>query len=158
MKIVEGLLHQPDARPVKIEGQKDDVFYMNVSKYFYEWTGDDGNRYMIEVNAGFIYDGGSVPGIATFLLKLRRDGLGRPAFLVHDEIFRKGGKGVNLSIWRNGIWRKHDIQITFEQTNRLFCRMLGECGVSDRDKRIMYKIVDSYFGRRHFGKPCPGLK
>lgn len=160
MKLVEGLLPQPDMRPVLIEGyeKKDEFYQLQGDPYEYMWTGDDKRQYKIVVDPWTITDGGSRPKIAS-LAGIRRDGVARPAYLVHDEIFRKGGKGVKVYLWDREmkVWELIKVEITFTQANRLFCRMLRECGIPRRRRRVMFRAVDSIFGRKHFGRKCPAL-
>lgn len=159
MEIVRGLLKQPDMRPVIIKGyEKQDEFYQLNGDYQYVWQVSPQLFYRVIVRSGKITDGGSRPRIAA-LAKIRRDGVGRAAFLIHDEIFRKAGKGVELceSSSINGPWERVYKKIKFSDCNKLFCRMLRDGGIPKKRRRLMYRIVNSVFGRRHWGRPCPAL-
>jgi len=157
MEIVKNLLDQPDIRPVKVVGIKMDRFYRLHRDYVYVWE-KEGRIFSISVREGFIYDGLSVPRIGWSVSGLRPDGLGRAGGLIHDEIYRKGGKGCDLRLKdADNMWQENKEPIRRKDADRLFCRILRESGVEKGPRRTMYRMV-RLFGKFHFGKPCPALR
>lgn len=76
---------QPDIRPIS-KGQ-----YKLYEDYYYSYKLGDKTTYG-GIPKGFIYDGASVPRILWSVLGMSPDGLGRPAFLIHDFMYDKQKK------------------------------------------------------------------
>ena len=138
-----------------------DELYRLVEDYIYEWrVGSHGSR--IKVPAGFISDGWSVPRWLWSVTGFRPDGIGRAAGLVHDYIyFCKGDLNrdpskiswsykllapqdpsgydscyVHLSQRKD--WRPAIGRWSRKQADRLFAKMMKECGISKSKRRMAY--------------------
>ena len=121
--------------------------YELVETYGYGWD-KDGVSHELVVPRGFRYDGASVPRALWSLIGLRPDGLVRAAALLHDWIYRHGGRLPPGSYRRDdgegGDW-------TREATDRLFARVMRESGVSKLKRRLAYLGV-RVGGRRSWRK------
>lgn len=146
------MLEQPDIRPFIT--RKGWAYRLN-SPYSYEWE-KGGVRRRLRIAAGFEYDGASVPRPLWSLTGIERDGLQRAAALVHDTLYRCDGvlgDWIVQEVWSEGRqeWEtESDVRWTREQTDRLFCRMLREGGVSMLKRRMMYRGVRA-FGWMYWG-------
>ena len=126
-------------------------YYKLVEDYGYRWT-HDGSAYRIQVPAGFIYDGASVPRLLWSVFGLRPDGLIRAAALVHDWIYRFAGQLPRGRFQRqvDGAWADVDGGWSRYDTDRLFGRMMRETGVSQFRRRCAFLAVH-WFGHSGWG-------
>ena len=125
------MLEQPDVRPVKENGKR----YKLYQNYTYE---------NIVVPHGFQYDGASVPRIFMFLIGFERDGIHRCAALVHDWLYRNGGKIENVA--DNSV-----TTYTRRYADHTFYVMLKKVGVKSWHAKAAYWAV-RLGGRFSWGK------
>ena len=121
--------------------------YRLVEDYVYEWD-LAGSRNRITVFKGFVHDGASIPRLAWTLSGLTPDGLIRAAALVHDWIYRHGGKlPASSQKYRDtaGAWCDTYGAWSRDDTDRLFARIMREAGVSKWKRRMAYRAV-RWFG------------
>ncbi len=108
--------------------------YELVETFGYGWD-KYGVSHELVVPRGFRYDGASVPRILWSVIGLRPDGLVRAAALLHDWIYRHGGKLPPGSYRRDdgegGHW-------TRKSADLLFGRVMRESGVSKLKRRLAY--------------------
>jgi len=132
---------QPIIIPIADSG---DDRYELVESFRWAWHAD-GAAWRIEVPKGFRLDGASVPGIATALTGIGRDGLHRAAALVHDFLYRHGGRPPHGSFTKLNVaaadWLPCAAPWTREQVDKLFANMLAAAGVSKLRRRLMYLAV-----------------
>jgi hypothetical protein len=144
-------IEQPDVRYVKRKRRRGEfrLFWWRTfsacrlwREYAYQWA-YLGENFRMVVPEGFESDGASVPGIVTFLFGIERDGLHRPAWLLHDLLYHHAGRlphGV-MQIWIGDRWEPYEAVWSREDADRLFARVLREAGVSRVDRRRMYRGV-----------------
>jgi len=102
-------LEQPDAR-----ARSSDGLYVLYEEYTYlrpEWN--------VTIPEGFVWDGASVPRFLWSISGIRPDGRIRAAALVHDYLYRYGGKVPSCSR-----------VFTRKEADRLFYEMIREAGGS----------------------------
>lgn len=145
---------QPSLLPVSDFG---DARYELERDYAYRWFADNG-EWLVRIPAGFRTDGASVPWIGTVLTGITRDGLHRAAALVHDWLYRHGGKlpPGSFQQYRGGPnqWVNVPVAWTREQTDKFFAVMLRESGVVRWRRRVMYLAVRAV-GWRSWKSPKP---
>ena len=133
--------YQPDLRPIAKNK------YQLWKNWSYTWVKDDIIR-RIKIPAGFISDGASVPRGLWTITGITRDGLIRSAALVHDFLYFYGGDLPAGSYQRIG--SKDDSNLTWidlekiwtrKNADRIFCRIMRECGVSMFKRRMAYRGV-----------------
>ncbi len=120
--------------------------YRLVETYSYEWD-NAGIRNRLTIPAGFEFDGASAPRIIWTLTGIIPDGLIRAAALVHDFIYRHGGRlpaGVH-QVLVNGEWVDARGRWTRGQADKMFARLMREAGYSKTRRRA------AYLGVRLFG-------
>lgn len=134
-------LPQPSLIPVSDSG---DGRYVLEKEYCYRWQAA-GGIWLLRIPAGFPCDGASVPWAGTVLTGIGRDGLHRAGALVHDFLYRHGGRPPEGSFYKFNFyaadWRSCAAPWTREQADKLFANMLGQAGVSPRRRRLMYLAV-----------------
>lgn len=146
---------QPNIVPVS------DRFYRLDEDYTYEWAVGtmtaNKAHYRMTVFKGFIYDGATVPRFGWTLTGLLPDGMHRAAALIHDWLYRHGGKLPYGSVKVNvlGDWQITTSDWSRRDSDKLFCRILRESGVSKRRRRFMYFMVRT-FGKFFWGKEMKG--
>ena len=113
------MIAQPDIRPISERGKR---YGLNGQ---YEYNG-------IIVPKGFEYDGASVPRIFMFLVGFERDGIHRPAALVHDFLYRNRGHVGGL-----GCIKKY----TRQESDRIFFDILKSVGVMHWHAQLAYLAV-----------------
>jgi len=131
---------QPDIIPLSDNG-----YYQLRGTYSYCWEKDK-NKYKIIIPSGFTYDGTSVPRFLWSIIGIYPDGIHRPASLIHDYIYHNKGLtpyGVEYT-YSNEKWVPAQIRWDRKDSDRLFCRMLKELGVSKFKRRIMYYAVRTF--------------
>lgn len=110
------MLEQPDIEPIKRR------LYRLRQTYVLEYRGRK-----FTCLSGFEYDGGSVPRALWTLAGITPDGLGRPAFLIHDLLYECNGRpdeSEHLIVDRHRTYSR-------SRADRLFRRMLFDCDVSE---------------------------
>ncbi|WP_232289498.1 DUF1353 domain-containing protein [Verrucomicrobium spinosum] len=135
---------QPILIPVRIPGEGS--WYRLIRPWRYVWDLPDGTRQCLVVPRGFCLDGASVPRLLWTLTGITPDGLHRAAAVAHDYLYRHAGKlpaGVHRVLspgvgWETAGWKDAAHVWTREEADRLFARLLRECGVGKRRRRIMY--------------------
>jgi len=135
-------LNQPVNVPIS------DRRYQLVAPYFYEWEHKN-KTYRLEVPAGFVYDGASVPRIVWTISGLRPDGLIRAAATVHDFMYHHKGclPFGSVRLLENPYSQQvMDMAWSRKQADKLFARMMREAGVSKYRRRLAYLAVRA-FGR-----------
>jgi len=134
-------LTQPSLIPIADSGA---VRYELERPYSYRWEAE-GREWLIQIPAGFLTDGASVPWIGTMLTGICRDGLHRAAALVHDWLYRWGGNLPSKSFFRyfpeNHEWLPVNVPWERHQADQLFANMLDASGVSKTRRRVMYLAV-----------------
>jgi len=124
------MITQPDIRPIRERGKR---YELNKS-YVYE---------DITVPKGFQYDGASVPRIFMFLIGFERDGIHRPAALVHDFLYQnKGYSGNNNQV----------VVYSRKQCDRIFFEIMKKVGV------MHWHAILAYYAVRLGGKFSWGNK
>lgn len=116
--------------------------------YTYSWMGPDGCFRRITVPAGLIYDGASVPRLVWTISGITPDGLIRAAALIHDWLYIWKGllpEGSYQKLGLDGHWHNVDAVWPREGADRIFARIMRECGVSQRRRRLAFKAVQ-WFG------------
>ncbi len=113
------MIQQPDIRPIKENG---DLYELQE-----DYTYKD-----ITVPKGFCYDGASVPRLALTPFGFQRDGIHRPAALVHDWLYVRRG------------WNGDQQRYSREDADRLFKEMLIGCGVKGWHVAIAYAFVRAF--------------
>lgn len=144
--------YPPDLRP--IANNK----YQLWQNWYYTWVKDDIIR-RIKIPAGFICDGASVPRGLWTITGITPDGLGiRSAALVHDFLYAHKGdlpegsyQKLDSSNSSNLKWIDLDEIWTRKNADRIFCRIMRECGVSKFKRRMAYRGV-RMFGWMFFKK------
>lgn len=135
-------ISQPINIPISERG------YRLVAPYCYDWEHQK-NTYRLEVPAGFIYDGASVPRIVWTLSGLRPDGLIRAAATVHDFMYHHKGQLPSGSVRKlENPYSQIQVSLPWSRKNadKLFARMMREAGVSKYRRRLAYLAV-RVFGR-----------
>lgn len=130
---------QPLLIPIRALG--DDPLYRVVRAWRYEWEMEDGTELCLMIPKGFEVDGASVPRLLWTLTGITPDGLHRAAALAHDYIYRYSGHmptGAHVFHRQGKGWLDTGHMWTREEADRLFARILRECGVSKTRRRIMY--------------------
>lgn len=135
-----------DGRPL---GLPRDRTYMLAHDYSYEWE-KNGTPYRINIKAGFIYDGASVPRAAWSIAGLRPDGLLRAAATIHDFLYEHKGnlpKG-SFQEWDEELiaWVEVKRTWTRKASDKMFGRLMREANVSRRRRRMAYLAVRSPVG------------
>lgn len=127
-----------------------DRLYSLVNPYSYSWSLDGVVYATLSVPKGFVTDGASVPRFAWTITGIRPDGLIRAAALIHDWLYFNGGRlpagSYAFTDHRPvlGRWRRKD-------ADKLFARIMRECGVAKHKRRMAYLAV-RLFGWRAWGK------
>lgn len=130
---------QPILIPVRIPGEGER--YRLLKEWRYLWELPDGTRQCLVVPRGFTLDGASVPRLLWTLTGITPDGLHRAASVAHDYLYRHAGKlreGVHRVYSHGTGWVDAEHVWTREEADRLFARLLRECGVGKLRRRIMY--------------------
>jgi hypothetical protein len=143
--------YQPDLRPI---GKRKYQLWQNWS---YTWVKDDIIR-RIKIPAGFISDGASVPRFLWTITGITPDGELRSAALIHDYLYGFGGNLPDGSYQKldssNSCslkWIDLDDIWTRKNADRIFARIMRECGVSMLKRRMAYRGVRT-FGWMFFKK------
>jgi len=130
---------QPDLRP--ISKNKYELF----SDWSYTWQKENITR-RINITAGFQHDGASIPRFLWPILGTP-DGLIRSAALVHDFLYQHGGKipeGAYQQLAFQGHWIDDKSVWTRKNCDRIFFRIMRECGVSKIKRRTCYHGVRAF--------------
>lgn len=129
---------QPLLVPVRAPG--DDPLYRVVQPWRYDWKLPNWAAQRLTVPRDFEMDGASVPRLLWTLTGITPDGLHRAAAVVHDFIYRYSGHlpADAHQIRLPSGWADTGHLWTREEADRLFARILRECGVSKARRRIMY--------------------
>lgn len=138
--------YQPDLRPIAKNK------YQLWRTWSYKWTKDNIQRRIV-IPAGFICDGASVPRFLWTITGITPDGMIRSAALVHDFLYKHGGKlptGCYQQLAKYD-WIDLPIIWTRENADRIFCRIMRECGISMVKRRMAYRGV-RMFGWMFFKK------
>jgi hypothetical protein len=145
----EPMLEQPDMRAVKVPSG---WFYRLIGKqawmyelrseyvYYFSYMGE---QFRLRIPAKLRFDGASVPWIVKLLTGLERDGLHRPAWTLHDVIYKYAGHlppGF-LQILIGEEWQDYEAVWSRADGDRLFGRVLRECGETRGTRRLMYRGV-----------------
>lgn len=134
-------MKQPHLLPIADSGSET---YELAKDYVCAWRAED-QQWSITIKAGFRTDAASVPWIATVITGIMPDGLHRAAALVHDYLYRHGGRLPSGSFCRlditTGEWVPMLHAWTREQADKMFANMLQEAGVSKFRRRMMYRAV-----------------
>jgi len=95
--------------------------------YSYDW-----NRHKITVARGFIYDRASIP--AGLFLIATKDNVGDPGPLIHDYLYRYGGKlpATQVSPYREFSRLEADV---------LLHELMTKCGVKKARRDVVYAVV-----------------
>lgn len=131
-------LEQPLLVPIRAPG--DDPLYRVVQPWRYQWELPGRAVQRLIIPRDFEVDGASVPRLLWTLTGITPDGLHRAAALAHDFLYRyaghlpAGGHQVRLP----GGWVDAGHLWTREEADRLFARILRECGVGRFRRRLMY--------------------
>lgn len=143
--------YQPDLRPIAKNK------YQLWENWSYTWVKDDIIR-RIKIPAGFVSDGASVPRCLWTITGITPDGQIRAAALVHDFIYKYAGdlpdgsyQKLDSSKSSNLKWVDLDNIWTRKNADRIFCRIMRECGVSKFKRRMAYRGV-RMFGWMFFKK------
>lgn len=112
--------------------------------YTFKWVNKDWLE-GITIQAGFIYDGASVPRVFWSLVGIHPDGLMRAASLVHDYLYihkgnppkLKNGYGVFLETPFN-VRHAANLSLSRKQVDDLFLRMLKASGLSWSKRNAAY--------------------
>ena len=130
---------QPLLVPIRAPG--DDPLYRVVQPWRYDWELRGWPPQRLTVPRGFEMDGASVPRLLWTFTGITPDGLHRAAAVAHDFIYRYSGHlpmGAHIFHCQGKGWRDTGHLWTREEADRLFARILRECGVSKFRRRIMY--------------------
>jgi hypothetical protein len=145
----EPLLEQPDMRAVKVPSGwfyrllgRQAWMYELQSEYVYYFT-YLGEQFRLRIPAKLRFDGASIPWLVKVLTGLERDGLHRPAWTLHDVVYKYGGRlplGM-LQILIGEEWQDYPTVWTRQDADKLFGRVLRECGETRQTRRLMYRGV-----------------
>lgn len=118
--------------------------YQLVEDYAYVWRAGGRTRRIV-VPAGFVYDGASVPRLGWTLAGILPDGLIRAAACVHDWIYINKGRLDDGSYQefnhQSQQWVRTRCDVTREEADRMFCRIMREAGLPKWRRRIAYRAV-----------------
>lgn len=131
---------QPEVVPIK--SPDGGPLYKVSRRWVYQWD-HEGRRCRLVIAAGTEFDGASVPWWLWTVARIPPDGLHRAAALAHDVVYRFGGhlpEGVHQVQTYRG-WRNVAHCWSRAEADRLFARILRECGVSRWRRRVMYRAV-----------------
>jgi hypothetical protein len=131
-------LEQPLLVPIRAPG--DDPLYRVVQPWHYHWELPGRPPQRLTVPRDFEVDGASVPRFLWTLTGITPDGLHRAAALAHDSLYRYAGHlpaGAHQIHLTDG-WADSGHLWTREEADRLFARILRECGVGRTRRRLMY--------------------
>lgn len=138
------MIPQPSIIPISDSGSET---YELAADYTYTWRAE-GKRWRIIIKAGFRTDAASVPWIATVLTGITPDGLHRAGALVHDFLYRHGGRLPHGSFCSLNVANGHWVPVahawTRQQADKMFANMLQEAGVSKFRRRMMYRAVRAF--------------
>lgn len=142
--------------PIVAVGEHSNDFVL-LDEYVYEWL-FEGKWRRIRIEAGFRFDGASIPWIVQPLTG-GKWGLGKAPPLIHDLLYRCGGQ-LELSshghyeMWdeEENRWRRIVGKWTREDVDRLFGRMMKEAGVPKRRRDWAYRAV-KWFGEDSWKDP-----
>lgn len=135
-------------------GVEDSNKFKLLEDYSYEWV-YRGERRRIRVEAGFVFDGASIPWIVQPLTG-GKWGLGKAPALLHDLIYQCGGR-IELSEFgyyeilkwdaekSESVWVELIDDWTREDADRLFEWMMWEAGIPKRRRSAAHKAV-RWFG------------
>jgi len=123
---------QPDIRPNSESG---DSRYILNEDYIFTLSIDD-KRHSFKIPKGFEYDGASVPNLFMFLIGFERDGVHRPAALIHDFLYVSVGSIKNV--------HKKSFQVTRKDADRIFLKVMEHVGVKSWHGRLGYWAVRGF--------------
>lgn len=136
---------QPLLIPIRAPG--DDALYRLTQDWSYDWVEPVFDTPLrLTVPKGFETDGASVPRLLWTLVGITPDGLHRAAAVAHDFIYRYSGHlpagshqlQMQVQMPMPSSMRDTGHLWTRKEADRLFARILRECGVSKTRRRIMY--------------------
>lgn len=119
--------------------------YILEQDYTAKWTTKKGDTVGVTIQAGFVYDGASVPRVFWSLVGIHPDGLMRAASLVHDYLYvykgnppmLKDGYGAFIE-GAKGIKHGAILRMSRKQVDDLFLRMLKDSGLSWSKRNAAY--------------------
>lgn len=131
---------QPMVVPVRL--RKRDGWYRVVGEWVYQWS-KGGRTYRLVVEDRFLFDGASIPWWLWSLARISPDGLHRAAALAHDKVYRHSGRMPpgSFQVLTPGGWCDLSHRWDRSEADRLFARILRECGVRKGRRRVMYLAV-----------------
>lgn len=146
MNVIRTLLREPKVKVVgNIDGKE---MYRTLEPYSYGWD-HDGVTHRIEVPAGFLFDGASIPALARpWFGGVWSLGIAPP--LIHDWLYHWKGRlpQGSHSIWVSGEWcdalqRSDGKRNCWPRTDadRLFGRHMRQSGVTKFRRRWGYRAV-----------------
>jgi hypothetical protein len=135
------MMRQPSLIPISDVGP---YRYQLEKDFTYRWRAEK-KTWIITIPAGFTSDGASSPRWVWTLAGITPDGLHRAAALVHDFLYRYGGRLPfgSFNRWNemSERWEPVAVPWTRKQVDKLFANMLAEYGVSKTRRRMMYLAV-----------------
>lgn len=144
MTVEPDKLHWPDVTLVSPHPR---TWRVN-EQYAFEWTAAGQPRQRLQIEAGFLFDGASIPGAVEWYLP--REHILEES-LPHDFGYRHRGQLPPGSHWYfadSGLWLPADHVWTREELDRLFARMLKLNPLTRAgQRRSAYRMV-RLFGRR----------
>lgn len=140
----------PPTQPlvIPILGVDDAPLYRVIRTWNYHWE-FEGRNFQLTVPRDFECDGASVPRLLWTLIGVTPDGLHRAAAMAHDYLYRYAGRvplGQHHELVRDR-WMRVDYPWSRKEADKLFARILRECGVGKVRRRLMYLGVRIGGGR-----------
>jgi len=121
---------QPDVRPYSESGKNR---YRLNEDYVFILKLDDGECVGFEIPSGSMYDGASVPRFFMWLTGFERDGIHRAAALIHDFMYKKAGRIIDV----NG----NPFYYSRFNSDRVFLSAMEHHGIKSWHGRLAYLAV-----------------
>jgi len=119
--------------------------YLVLEDFTYEWTAE-GQRQRLVIPEGFDFDLASVPRIFWTLTGITPDRLRWTAPLIHDFLYEYARQVLpagSYQIWDKDfkVWVNSTLIWSKSNSDRMFCRLMREDGISWRKRRMAYRAV-----------------
>ena len=118
-------------------------YYVLLESFTYKWDSGGFSRKLV-VPKGFVFDLASVPRIFWTPTGISPDRLRWTAPLIHDFLYEHKGKLPDNSYFMKTHmrgWEEDTTEWTRKNSDRMFCRLMREDGISRFNRRMAYRAV-----------------